>query len=275
MTKPFSTRELADKVRELLGAHMKLDKRELAAALAPGAVLALWALGGWAVFTATLEPPERAALGAMLEPRAALLLLGWLVLSGVLGWLAHAACTCAGWRRRTAWRKKRACCSPPTCSARSSRRAARDEGAGRGHQRSSHASATACAADVAEQVREASRGVEQERNRLAALMAELTQSVVVCNLDGRILLYNSRARTQFRALSTARRGGRRRRADRPGPLDLRRVRPRADRPCAGERAAAPAARRGAPVGAVRHRHARAASCCACRWPPFAPCDCRR
>ncbi|MEW6691155.1 MAG: exonuclease domain-containing protein, partial [Pseudomonadota bacterium] len=58
-------------------------------------------------------------------------------------------------------------------------------------------------ADMAAQVREASRSVEQERNRLAALMAELTQSVVVCNLDGRILLYNSRARTQFRALSSA------------------------------------------------------------------------
>lgn len=50
-------------------------------------------------------------------------------------------------------------------------------------------------------VQEASRGIEQEKSRLAALMSELTQSVVVCNLDGRILLYNSRARMQFRALS--------------------------------------------------------------------------
>ncbi|MDB5778533.1 MAG: polymerase epsilon subunit, partial [Polaromonas sp.] len=39
--------------------------------------------------------------------------------------------------------------------------------------------------------------------RLAALMSELTQSVVVCNQGGRILLYNSRARLQFRALSQA------------------------------------------------------------------------
>ena len=30
-------------------------------------------------------------------------------------------------------------------------------------------------------------------------MSELSQSVVVCNLDGRILLYNNRARLQFRA----------------------------------------------------------------------------
>jgi DNA polymerase-3 subunit epsilon len=52
-------------------------------------------------------------------------------------------------------------------------------------------------------VAQASRGVAQERNRLAALMSELTQSVVVCNLDGRVLLYNNRARMQFRALSDA------------------------------------------------------------------------
>ena len=53
------------------------------------------------------------------------------------------------------------------------------------------------------QVEQAKQSVEQERNRLAALMAELHQSVVVCNLDGRILLYNSRARQQFYALSDA------------------------------------------------------------------------
>ena len=57
--------------------------------------------------------------------------------------------------------------------------------------------------DVGLKVAQASRGIEQERSRLAALMSELTQSVVVCNLDGRILLYNSRARVQFRALSSA------------------------------------------------------------------------
>ena len=57
--------------------------------------------------------------------------------------------------------------------------------------------------DMAAQVLAASRGVELERSRLAALMAELTQSVVVCNLDGRVLLYNNRARMQFRALSSA------------------------------------------------------------------------
>ncbi len=55
--------------------------------------------------------------------------------------------------------------------------------------------------DVDQQIASTKQSVEQEKNRLAALMSELTQSVVVCNLDGRILLYNSRARQQFRALS--------------------------------------------------------------------------
>ncbi len=58
-------------------------------------------------------------------------------------------------------------------------------------------------ADVEAQIARAKDSVEQEKNRLAALMSELTQSVVVCNLDGRILLYNNRARMQFRALSDA------------------------------------------------------------------------
>lgn len=57
--------------------------------------------------------------------------------------------------------------------------------------------------DVERQIAEAQQTVVEEKNRLAALMSELTQSVVVCNLDGRILLYNSRARQQFKAMSDA------------------------------------------------------------------------
>ncbi|MFM1817758.1 MAG: hypothetical protein RL364_618, partial [Pseudomonadota bacterium] len=59
----------------------------------------------------------------------------------------------------------------------------------------------AARSDVQHQVQEISADVRQERNRLAALMSELAQSVVVCNLDGRILLYNNRARMQFKLLS--------------------------------------------------------------------------
>ena len=47
--------------------------------------------------------------------------------------------------------------------------------------------------DVEKQVRDANERIGQERNRLAALMSELAQSVVMCNVEGRILLYNARA----------------------------------------------------------------------------------
>jgi DNA polymerase-3 subunit epsilon len=57
--------------------------------------------------------------------------------------------------------------------------------------------------DIAEHVACAQKTIEAERNRLAALMGELAQSVVVCNLDGRVLLYNARAREQFRNLSSS------------------------------------------------------------------------
>jgi len=53
------------------------------------------------------------------------------------------------------------------------------------------------AGDVAARVHAAQASLEEERSRLAALMAELSQSVVVCNLDGRVLLYNQRAQQEL------------------------------------------------------------------------------
>ena len=51
--------------------------------------------------------------------------------------------------------------------------------------------------DVARHAREASAKLEEERNRLAALMSELSEGVLVCNAEGRILLYNEQARALF------------------------------------------------------------------------------
>jgi DNA polymerase-3 subunit epsilon len=204
---------------------MKIDRREWVAAMAPGAVLAVAGLGGLAGFAATLSADERAALAAMLEPRGALLLLGWLLLSGALGAALRAAyLRWVGSAARLAEQAGVVVATPtaPALEAPASAetRALADAINQLARQRD------ALRADVAAQVREASRGVEQERNRLAALMAELTQSVVVCNLDGRILLYNSRARTAVPRPVQRARAGRWRRAARPGPLDLRRARPR-------------------------------------------------
>lgn len=53
-----------------------------------------------------------------------------------------------------------------------------------------------------QRVREASERVQAERNQLAALMAELHQAVVVCNREGQVLLFNQKARMQFRTLAS-------------------------------------------------------------------------
>lgn len=48
--------------------------------------------------------------------------------------------------------------------------------------------------DVEARIDHANRALADEKNRLAALMSELPQSVLVCNIEGTILLYNPRAR---------------------------------------------------------------------------------
>ncbi|MCB0065042.1 MAG: hypothetical protein KDE19_23120, partial [Caldilineaceae bacterium] len=49
------------------------------------------------------------------------------------------------------------------------------------------------------EVQQARADLEEERNLLATLMAELSDGVVVCNREGRILLYNVQARTLLSA----------------------------------------------------------------------------
>ncbi|MDS4042678.1 MAG: exonuclease domain-containing protein [Candidatus Competibacter sp.] len=57
--------------------------------------------------------------------------------------------------------------------------------------------------DLEAKVSQAKSSVEEEKNRLAALMSELSQGVLVCNRDGRILLYNERARQALGASASA------------------------------------------------------------------------
>jgi DNA polymerase-3 subunit epsilon len=51
--------------------------------------------------------------------------------------------------------------------------------------------------DVQRKIENANRALDEEKNRLAALISELALSVLVCNIEGRILLYNARARQLF------------------------------------------------------------------------------
>lgn len=57
--------------------------------------------------------------------------------------------------------------------------------------------------DLDKRGRESQIRLEEERNRLAALMSELAEGVMVCNTEGRILLYNEQVRTLFAAAHTA------------------------------------------------------------------------
>ncbi len=169
----------------------KFDKREVVAVLLPGALLMLALLLAWAAFALAPEAQGRAALG----------LFGAALLAAAAGALLRQA-----YRRWVRAAARLAEDAQALLAADVQRELSSDEGGAEvkalaGLVNQFAAQRSALRRDIAEQVRAASRNVEQERNRLAALMAELTQSVVVCNLDGRILLYNRRARMQLRALS--------------------------------------------------------------------------
>ena len=186
---------------------MRRDRSLLLAigAAAGGALLliALFALGAATLVWTTLSADERASLGALLAPRAALPIFVALAVAGAAAaaarplhrrWIASAARLLEQARVLTTTDVQRELGAPGGAPAvHGLAQVINDLARQRDQLRS----------DIAREVAQASRGIEKERNRLAALMSELTQSVVVCNLDGRILLYNNRARTQFRALSDA------------------------------------------------------------------------
>ncbi len=51
--------------------------------------------------------------------------------------------------------------------------------------------------NITEQILTARKEIEKEKNLLAAIMAELPQGIIICNNDGRILLFNSIAKKTF------------------------------------------------------------------------------
>ncbi len=179
---------------------MKMDWRRWLVWLAPGLALGVWAALTAALLWATFSDIERVALAAVMESRMALAVMAW-IFAGVLLALAaqrllrdHVDATARLEEETRILLGGQAPRAPAGTGSAGSRAL----------QLAIHALAsqrTQLQDDIDAKVRDASFRVEQERRRLAALMAELTQSVVVCNLDGRILLYNNRARVQFRALS--------------------------------------------------------------------------
>lgn len=189
---------------------MKSDRRLLAATLGPGLALALWLLLGGLLLRATLAPTQRAAVDGALGPLVGshgMLAVGWWLVAAVLAaWLGH--------------RLHRACVVAPARLANAAGVLAKDAAAPEvpvqggaemralaGAINSLAAERRALKAEMARLVEEASRSVAEQRDQLAALMSELDHAVVVCTLDGRILLYNARMRDLSRRLSPHGAGG--------------------------------------------------------------------
>ncbi len=182
--------------------RLRPDRRVLLALAALALVMLGWALASGALLMSTLEPAERDTVGALIGSRLPLvgmtlvfaLLLAAIGLNALYRHYIVAPARLLDEARILLGTDVQRTLTPQGAAEN---RALAEVISGFAEQRAR------LRADIAQQVREASRSVEQERSRLAALMSELTQSVVVCNLDGRILLYNNRARLQFRALSDA------------------------------------------------------------------------
>ena len=178
----------------------KTDPRLVWAIALSGAVMALWLVLVSALVWATLSAPERTAVGAALGERVALVFGAWLGGLVLVGWVLrtlHSRYVGAPDRLLDQVRVLLAASTPQPLQIPGTREiqalamAVNELATQRDRLR----------ADMAAQVAEASVHVQQEKDRLAALMAELQQSVLVCNQTGRILLYNQRARQAFRALS--------------------------------------------------------------------------
>lgn len=178
------------------------DKGRIAALVAPGVLIALFAMGGGAWLWTTLEPAERDTIGGVLQTRGMLLVVVGLALWGLASWAlnhlyAQHVTAAARLLEQARSRVNGDVAHPVEPAGASAVRGLAETVNALVEQRRRLDS------EMAVKVAEAARHIDQERQRLAALMSELTQAVVVCNLDGRILLYNNRARMQFKALSSA------------------------------------------------------------------------
>ena len=185
---------------------MKRDRRQLsaiAAAVAGASVLAaLWVAATYGLIVSGLNDADQKAIAALLTPRTPVIVVTTLMLVAVVAiivqhlyqrWVASSASLLEQAQVLLSADVERELSAAGGAEISGLAQTINELARQRGDLKR----------DMEQKVAEASRNIAQERNRLAALMSELTQSVVVCNLDGRILLYNNRARVQFRALSEA------------------------------------------------------------------------
>ncbi len=181
---------------------MKFDRRLLWATGAAAVAVAAWIAFTGFMLWSVLEPPQRQALAPLwVERLAPLVVLAWIVAAGV------AAFALQRLHRHFVAQPARLLEQAQVMLGTDVQRDLAQPGGSaetQGLAKTINELArqrTQLRQEIEHKVQEASRDIEQERNRLAALMSELTQSVVVCNLSGRMLLYNHRARLLFRNLS--------------------------------------------------------------------------
>ena len=189
---------------------MRPDRRHLLALLAPGLALALWLVLGGVLVRMALDPSRRTTVDAALAPAIAthgMLVVGWwLIAAGLGAWIGHRlylTYVAAQARLASAAGILVEDSTAPEVSAEGT-------GATRALAAAINSLAgqrAALTAEMARLVDEASRSVAEQRDQLAALMSELDQAVVVCNLDGRVLLYNAQVRELSHRLSPQGGGG--------------------------------------------------------------------
>jgi DNA polymerase-3 subunit epsilon len=181
---------------------MNYTRKLMTTLAALGAITALWIVMTIGLVEFTLANQQREVVNAVLASRLILVGLSWMFGLGVMAMALR-------------WLLRRYAAAPAKLLEQARVLLAAPKATPMNHVGTRETQALADVIDslaqqrdalrdnVAEQIAQASQHVQQEKNRLAALMSELSQSVVVCNMDGRITLYNSRARLQFRALSQA------------------------------------------------------------------------
>lgn len=179
---------------------MKINRKLFMSLGLLGGVTLAWIVMTVGLVLLTLAPQQRVVISELLMPRLILVVLTWVfglgLMAATLRWLIQRYSTAPA----LLLEQTRTLLASPKALPMN------HEGTKETKELADVVYQLACQRDqlrseVSTQVALASKGVQQEKDRLAALMAELTQSVVVCNLDGRILLYNNRARLQFRTLS--------------------------------------------------------------------------
>lgn len=165
--------------------------------LLPGLALLAWVGIGIVLFVVTLPAEPAAALRADLAPLIEshwALAAGWLLAGTVAGaWVGsrlHSGFVASALRLADTTRTMVGAGSAPDAipagAAPIRTLAAAINGLA--------AERRALSANLGRHVADASRDMARQRDQLATLMAQLDQGVLVCNRDGRILLYNPRAR---------------------------------------------------------------------------------